>query len=356
MKILLTGGGTAGHVTPHLALIPRLQEKGYDIHYIGRKTGIEKDLIVPTGIPYYSVPSGKLRRYFDLKNFTDVFFIFFGFIKALYLIEKIQPAVVFSKGGFVSCPVVWAAWVLRIPVVTHESDITPGLANRLSIPFSKKICYSFPETAAHLSENKAVYTGIPIRESLLSGNAEQGRKICGFTDAKPVIMIVGGSQGAEEINTAVRSVLDDLLKTYNLCHICGKGGVRENLKEKPGYAQFEYVDAEMAHLLALADVIISRAGATTLFEFLELKKPSLLIPLSMKASRGDQILNAQSFEKQGFSIVLPSEELTADALLAGVQRVYAKKEAMLQTMQSIGSEKGVDNVMAEIERFSRKTR
>ncbi len=353
MKILLTGGGTAGHVTPHLALIPRLKEKGYDIHYIGRKAGIEKDLIEPTGIPYDSIPTGKLRRYFDVKNFTDVFFILSGFIKALYLIEKINPTVVFSKGGFVSCPVVWAAWLLRIPVVTHESDITPGLANRLSIPFSKKICYSFPETAAHLSESKAVYTGIPIRESLSGGDAEHGRKICGFTDSKPVIMIVGGSQGAEEINDAVRDALPELLKTYHLCHICGKGGVKENLKEKPGYAQFEYVDAEMPHLFALSDIIISRAGATTLFEFLELKKPSLLIPLSMKASRGDQILNARSFEKQGFSMVLPSKDLNADTLLTSVKRLYDKKATLIKAMQSIGSEKGVDNVMVEIERFSR---
>ncbi len=348
MRILLTGGGTAGHVTPNLALIPRLEEMGFDIHYIGRKTGIEKDLIAKTGIPYHAIPTGKLRRYFDFKNVTDIFSIFFGFLKALFLVCKIRPSIVFSKGGFVSCPVVWAAWLNRIPVITHESDITPGLANRLSIPFSKKICFSFPETKAHLPKDKAVFTGIPIREVLLNGKVEEGLKICGFHDSKPVLLVVGGSQGAEEINKAIRSGLDDLLKKYDICHICGQGGVQQDFEENPYYAQFEYVETEMPHFFAMADVVVSRAGATTLFEFLALKKPNVLIPLSLKASRGDQILNAESFEKQGFSQVLASERLNPETLLESIENVYSRRTAMGDAMDSFGRTNGLDNVLDEI--------
>ncbi len=355
MRILLTGGGTAGHVTPNLALIPRLEEMGFDIQYIGRKAGIEKDLISQTNIPYYAIQTGKLRRYFDFKNLTDIFSIFFGFIKALFLVRKIRPRLVFSKGGFVSCPVVWAAWLNRIPVITHESDITPGLANRLSIPFSKKICFSFPETEAHLPKDKAVLTGIPIREMLLNGKGEEGRKICGFNNSKPVLLVVGGSQGAEEINKAIRSGLDDLSKKYNVCHICGQGGVQQDFEENPYYAQFEYVETEMPHFFAMADVVVSRAGATTLFEFLALKKPSVLVPLSLKASRGDQLLNAESFEKQGFSLVVSSENLNSDTLIDCIETVYSKRTTMAEAMDSFGSANGLDNVLNEILKLVNRT-
>lgn len=342
--ILLTGGGTAGHVTPNIALLPALRAAGYAVSYIGSSTGIERELIEQEGIPFYAIPAGKLRRYFDLKNLTDIGRIKLGFLKSLFLVRRIKPAVLFSKGGFVSCPVVWACRLLGVPVIIHESDMSPGLANRLSLPFAKKICYSFPETATHLPGAKAVFTGIPVREALLKGDREKGRALCGFSDSKPVIMVIGGSLGAQAVNACVRQALDSLCVAFNVCHICGKGNLGEN---RAGYAQFEYVNAELADLFALADVVISRAGATTLFELAALRKPSLLIPLPLSASRGDQILNAASFEKQGFSRVLPQEKMTAETLVENVRLVQEGREAMIAAMK----EKAPKNAVAEIVRI-----
>ena len=347
----MTGGGTAGHVTPNLALIPELLDRGFEIHYIGRKAGIEKDLIEATGISYHSISAGKLRRYIDLQNLTDLFRIGIGFLTALILLKRIRPQMVFSKGGFVSCPVVWAAWLQGIPVIIHESDLTPGLANRLSIPFATRICHSFPETAKHLPEQKAVHTGIPVRGELLAGDSAQGREICGFTTDKPVLLIIGGSQGSELINQSIRSALSQLLEKYQVCHICGKGGMDGTLRDKAGYQQFEYVDKELPHLFALADLVVSRAGATTLFEILELKKANLLIPLSKKASRGDQIQNAESFAAQGFSHVLSEAELTPENLLSAIDKTFGSKAEMTQQMDSaisINGKQKVLDVLAEV--------
>ncbi len=344
-RILLTGGGTAGHVTPNIALLPKLHEYGFEIHYIGTKSGMERTLIERENILYHPISAGKLRRYFDFKNLTDVFRIFLGFIQSILIFAKIKPCIVFSKGGFVSCPVVWAAWLFRIPVVIHESDITPGLANRLSIPFAKKICYSFPETSNHLSSKKAVHTGIPVRRQLFSGNKTEGMKICNFTDDKPSLLIICGSLGSQTINEAVKLSLDELLCEFNICHIVGKGGLTGN---RPGYQQFEYVNDELSHLFALADIIISRSGATALFEFLALKKPSLLIPLSTNASRGDQILNARSFEKQGFSRILLQENLSKDTLIEGVKDVFKNRESIIKAISDFPATDSIESVMKVI--------
>jgi UDP-N-acetylglucosamine--N-acetylmuramyl-(pentapeptide) pyrophosphoryl-undecaprenol N-acetylglucosamine transferase len=354
-RILLTGGGSAGHVTPNIALIPGLKALGFDIHYVGWKSGIEKFLIEPFGIPYHSISAGKLRRYFDIKNFTDILRIFQGFIQSIALIRNLSPQIVFSKGGFVACPVVWAAGIHRIPVIIHESDITPGLANRLSIPFAKRICFSFPETATKLPKGKAIYTGVPIRETLLSGNQTEGRKLCGFPDEKPVVLIIGGSQGAASINRTTRAALDELLKKLNVCHICGQEGIEADLETKPGYKQFEYVDKELPHLLAMADVVVSRAGATILFELLELRKANLLIPISQKASRGDQLLNARSFEKQGLSYMLTDENLSADSLIEAIIKTYSNRNNIIDTMNSSGSVNGVERVLKVIECYASAT-
>jgi UDP-N-acetylglucosamine--N-acetylmuramyl-(pentapeptide) pyrophosphoryl-undecaprenol N-acetylglucosamine transferase len=344
--ILLTGGGTAGHVTPNIALLPALQDAGYAISYIGSMTGIERELISREGIPFYAIPAGKFRRYFDLKNVTDIARIKLGFLKSLLLVNRIKPHLLFSKGGFISCPVVWACWILRVPVIIHESDISPGLANKLSLPFAKKICYSFPETANHLTKGKALHTGIPVRESLASGDAEKGRAFCGFADTKPIIVVIGGSLGSQAVNACVRQSLDDLLKEYNVCHICGRGNLVEN---RTGYVQFEYVRTELADLFILADVVISRAGATTLFELAALRKPSLLIPLPLQASRGDQILNAQSFEKQGFSRVLRQENMTPDTLVKNIREVYESRETMTAAMKERAPQNAVEKIMEVIE-------
>jgi UDP-N-acetylglucosamine--N-acetylmuramyl-(pentapeptide) pyrophosphoryl-undecaprenol N-acetylglucosamine transferase len=326
-----------------------LRDRGYEIHYIGTAAGIERELALREHVYYHSIPAGKLRRYFDLRNISDILRIVFGFMKALYLVSKIKPRVLFSKGGFVSCPVVWASWCLRVPVVVHESDISPGLANRLSLPFARKICYSFPETAKHLPENKAVRTGIPVRAALLAGDREKGRAYCGFKDAKPVIMVIGGSQGAQAINACVRGAFEKLSTEFNICHICGKGNRAE---DRPGVTQFEYVTIELADLFALAEVVISRAGATTLFELLALGKPALLIPLPLGASRGDQILNARSFEKQGFSCVLEQEKMTPDTLVESVGKVYSDRKFMIKRINETEGINAVEKVIETIEKCS----
>ncbi len=350
--VVLTGGGTSGHVTPNIALLPCLKQEGYTIHYIGSRSGMEKELIVKEGIPYHGISAGKLRRYFDLRNFTDVFRVAAGFLQAYSLLGKLKPSAVFSKGGFVSCPVVWAAWLRKIPVVIHESDITPGLTNRLSMPFARAVCYTFPETAPYIPGGKGIRTGMPIRQSLLGGDRRKGREICGFTDTKPVIMVIGGSLGSENINNAIRSVLDRLLKDFNVCHICGKGNVREELNGLKGYRQFEYVNEEQPHLYTLADLVVSRAGATVLHELLALKKPNLLIPLSRAASRGDQIQNAASFEKQGYSKVLQEEGLDRESLVNAIYDLWNDSGRYVAAMKKNATGDGVQSVMAVIRKYS----
>ena len=224
-RIILTGGGTAGHVTPNIALIPKLRELGYDIQYIGSYNGIEKELIEPFGIPYHGISSGKLRRYFSLQNFTDPFRVIKGFGEARKLIKSLKPDVIFSKGGFVSVPVVLAGKRCKVPVIIHESDMTPGLANKLAIPSAVKVCCNFPETLDALPEGKAVLTGSPIRQELLTGDKDAAKKMCGFTDEKPVILVIGGSLGAVAVNEAVRAALPELLKEFQIIHLCGKGKV-----------------------------------------------------------------------------------------------------------------------------------
>lgn len=341
-KILLTGGGTAGHVTPNVALLPRLRKLGFEVCYVGTRMGIEDKLITREGVPFHAISAGKLRRYLDLRNFTDLFLVAAGFFQSLVLLTRIRPAIVFSKGGFVSCPVVWAAWLLRIPVVIHESDMTPGLANRLSIPFAKKICYSFPETAACLDKRKAVHTGLPVREFLLGGNAGEGRRVCGFTEDKPVILVMGGSSGSKVLNRVLREALPDLTADFNVCHICGRGNFGEPYE---GYRQFEYINDELPHIFAACDLFIGRAGATTLFELLAMRRPGLLIPLSSGASRGDQILNAESFERQGFSIVIKQEELSVAALVAGAGKLYERRFDMVSAMRKSDVVYGVQAVI-----------
>lgn len=345
-SIVLTGGGTSGHVTPNIALLPKLKEKKYTVYYIGSKNGIEKQLLEDLAVPYYSINTGKLRRYFDLKNITDIFRVADGFRQAFSILSKLKPDIVFSKGGFVSCPVVWAAWLKKIPVVIHESDMTPGLTNKLSMPFSKKVCYTFPETERFIPSEKAVFTGIPIRESLLKGDREQGRKMCGFKGTKPVVLIIGGSQGSENINKTVRNAVDSLLKDFQICHICGKGNTKAEFSGLSSYCQFEYVNAELAHLFAAADIVVSRAGATALFELLALKKPALLIPLSKSASRGDQILNADSFEKQGFSKVLTEEKMGKESFISCIYEVYAKREVYAKKMKDSKIGNGTDRIIS----------
>ena len=351
--IILTGGGTAGHVTPNIALIPTLKEAGYQISYIGSYNGIERKLIEELGIPYYGISSGKLRRYFDPKNFSDPFRVLKGFHEAKKLLKQLKPDVVFSKGGFVTVPVVIAAKRCKIPAIIHESDMTPGLANKLCIPSAVKVCCNFPETVSSLPKDKAVLTGTPIRQELLNGNKEAGRQFCGFTADKPVLMIIGGSLGAASVNDHVRKILPELLKDFQVIHLCGKGKMDEKLTGTAGYVQYEYIKDELPDLFALADVVISRAGANAICEISALHKPNLLIPLSANASRGDQILNARSFERQGYSVVLEEAELNHDVLLKAITDLYQNRETYIQAMKNSPQQNSIDTIIDLIESVAR---
>lgn len=352
-RIILTGGGTAGHVTPNMALVPSLREAGYDIHYIGSYNGMERKLIEEIGIPYHGISSGKLRRYFDVKNFSDPFKVLKGYGEASHLIKKLKPDIVFSKGGFVTVPVVLAAKRRKVPVIIHESDITPGLANKLSIPAATKVCCNFPETLAHLPADKAVLSGSPIRKELFSGSKEEGLRICGFDDSKPVLMAMGGSLGAVAINNALRNNLDALLEQFQIIHLCGKGNYDHSLEDKKGYKQFEYAKKELTHLFAATDLIISRAGANAICELLALKKPNILIPLPATQSRGDQLLNAASFEKSGYSYVLQEEEMTDDTLLKAVRYVYDEREEYIQALEESKLNDSIAIIMDLIKKYSK---
>ncbi len=348
-KIILTGGGTAGHVTPNLALIPSLKELGYDIRYIGSYQGIEKKLIENAGIPYDGISSGKLRRYFDLKNFSDPFRVIKGYAEALKLMKKYKPDVVFSKGGFVAVPVVLAARHYHIPTIIHESDMTPGLANKLCIPSARKVCCNFPETLHYLPQEKAVLTGSPIRQELLQGDRLAGLQYAHLSAEKPVILVIGGSLGSVILNQAIRNLLPQLLEKFQIVHICGKDHLDESLIGTKGYVQYEYVDAPLRHLFAAADLIVSRAGANSICEILALRKPNVLVPLSAAASRGDQILNANSFAKQGFSTVLEEEALNNETLYHAISDTYAGRAKFIHQMEQSHLNNAVATVIALIE-------
>lgn len=352
-RIVLTGGGTAGHVTPNIALVPRLRELGYDIQYIGSYDGIEKKLIEEMNIPYYGISSGKLRRYFDLKNFSDPFRVIKGYGEARSILKKLKPDVLFSKGGFVAVPVVLAAKHCHIPVIIHESDMTPGLANKLAIPFATKVCCNFPETLQYLPQDKAILTGSPIRAELHSGSRIAALDFCGFTANKPVLMIIGGSLGSANVNNAIRGILPELLKTFQVIHLCGKDKLDPSLENTEGYVQFEYIKKELADLFALADIVVSRAGANAICELLELRKPALLIPLGSNASRGDQILNAESFQRQGFCEVLLEENLEPQLLLETILKLYHSRADYIQAMEKSSQSSAIEKITGLAEEIAK---
>lgn len=353
-KIVLTGGGTAGHVSPNLALIPRLLQEGYEIDYIGTEKGIEREMIarVPQ-VHYHAVKSGKLRRYFSWQNFTDPFRVVAGAVQSARLMGKLKPDVVFSKGGFVSVPVVFGAWLHHIPVVCHESDLTPGLANKLCRPFARKFATTFPECAAALGP-KAEMTGTPLRPELFGGSRAKGLALLGFTGTKPVLLMMGGSLGAQSVNKVLREALPDLLLSFDLCHICGKDNLAPELEGTPGYKQLEFVDKELPDILATADLVLSRAGSNALCEFQALGKPMLLVPYPKGASRGDQILNAQSLEKRGLCRVLLQENLTRASLTAALNRLWADREQLEEALRKAPPADGTRRVLEMIEEVQQK--
>lgn len=335
-KIVFTGGGTAGHVTPNLAIINEIRktEPNAEIHYIGSDSGLEKSIVEKDpSIIYHQVRTGKFRRYFSFKNVTDFFKVLGGRRDAKKLMKQIKPDVLFSKGGYVSVPVVYAAGKCKVPVLAHESDITPGLANKLSMRYATKVCVTFKETIDNFKSGKGIYTGTPIREALYHGDAQKTREELGF-DGKPVLLIMGGSLGSVIINDAVRANLGELTKRYNIIHLCGKGRLDESPEclNNGSYRQFEFVTDKLPDFLACGDVYLSRAGSNAIHEFLSLKKPMLLIPLSKKASRGDQILNAENFKSRGLAHVLPEEELNAETLLNAINETYEDRDNLIKAM------------------------
>lgn len=354
--IILTGGGTAGHVSLNEAIIPSLQQQGYEVHYIGSHDGIEKELITTNfpHIPYYPIASGKLRRYFSMKNFTDPFRVLYGISQAFAIIRKVKPCVIFSKGGFVSVPVVIAAKMANVPVVIHESDVTPGLANKLALPFASHIFTVFKETMQHLPSDKATCTGSIIRQQLFEGSKEQGLAICQFPDAtKKVLLVMGGSLGSVVLNDALRDNLPQLLKDYNIIHLCGKGNVDDKLGQYAGYQQFDYVTTELPHLLHAADYVVSRAGSNSIFEFLALHKPMLLIPLSAAKSRGDQILNANLFKKQHFAVVLQEEQLNASTFTTHLAQLVEREDEIIDAMADAERPKTPDEMVTLITQYGK---
>jgi UDP-N-acetylglucosamine--N-acetylmuramyl-(pentapeptide) pyrophosphoryl-undecaprenol N-acetylglucosamine transferase len=295
-------------------------------------------------VTYHPIATGKLRRYFDWNNFKDPFKVMLGTLQAFSIIKKTKPNVIFSKGGFVSVPVIVAAKMNRTPSIIHESDLTPGLANKVSIPFATKVCVTFPETRNHIGNEKAVHVGPVVRKELKEGAAVKGRKLCGFSSEKPVLFIMGGSLGAKRINAGIRENLNKLISQFDIIHICGKGQKDESINVK-GYQQYEYVSEELPDLMAAADIVISRAGSNSIFEFLALRKPMLLIPLSRHASRGDQILNAKSFQKSGFCEVLEEESLTNETLLNGISNVYEKRKQLIENMNQSSEQDSLTTVV-----------
>lgn len=312
-KIVFTGGGSAGHVSVNTAIIPEFIKNNWEVTYIGSEKGIEKTIIEKEfpNISYKTISVGKLRRYLSIENIKDPFRVIKGIFDARKILKQTRPDFIFSKGGFVSVPVVLAGKMLNIPILIHESDYTPGLANKIAIPFASKIFTTFEETNAHLPKEKALYIGAVLREGIFAGNKSRGKSFCGFNENKPVMLVMGGSLGAVRINRLITENLKKLLTSYQIIHICGKGNVDESLKQK-GYAPFEYVYEELFDLLAASDIVVSRAGSNSIFEFLGLQKPMILIPLSANASRGDQILNAESFERKGYCKVIQEEALSFD--------------------------------------------
>jgi UDP-N-acetylglucosamine--N-acetylmuramyl-(pentapeptide) pyrophosphoryl-undecaprenol N-acetylglucosamine transferase len=352
-KIVLTGGGSAGHVTPNIALINRLRVEGWQAEYIGSRDGIEKQLIKGINIPYHEISSGKLRRYLSAENLVDPFKVLLGIIQAFFLVKKIKPQIVFSKGGFVTVPVIIAAYLTKIPVIIHESDMTPGLANKIAIPFARKVCVSFPETLKNLPSEKGIYTGAPIREELLTGDRQKGLKFCRFSSDKPVLLVIGGSLGSEKINKSLREILDYLLIEFQIVHVCGKGNVDNSINAE-GYRQFEYISQELPDVFAMTDLVLSRSGSNAVFEFLALKKPNLLIPLSKKASRGDQILNAESFKKSGYSMVLEEEEVNSETLYNALKQLNKNKENYISRMKENPNKDSVKEILGLITEYSLK--
>jgi UDP-N-acetylglucosamine--N-acetylmuramyl-(pentapeptide) pyrophosphoryl-undecaprenol N-acetylglucosamine transferase len=350
MRVMVVGGGSAGHVIPALPVMAALQAQGAEVLFVGTSSGLEESLVAPAGVNFAAISAGKLRRYFSWQNFTDLFRIVIGIVQAWLLIGRYKPDVVFSKGGFVSFPVAFAAWLRRVPVVAHESDITPGLANRLVLPFVATLCVSFPPAEGGPDKPRIVHTGTPLRSEILAGEAERGRALLGLPGNKPLLVVTGGSLGADALNAVVRDALEPLLERFEIVHVCGAG--KQVDIEAKGYVQREFVSAGWGDMLAAADVVLSRAGANALFELLALGKLHLLVPLSAKASRGDQLANAAYARKHGYSAVLYEEDLDAHTLVQALAELMRNRAAYTRAMTQNTQPDATAAIVHELNQFT----
>jgi UDP-N-acetylglucosamine--N-acetylmuramyl-(pentapeptide) pyrophosphoryl-undecaprenol N-acetylglucosamine transferase len=348
-SIVLTGGGTAGHVWPHFALFEAcnsrlakaFQENKISVHYVGSQSGMEKDLVTANqpSWKYHSIATGKLRRYFSLKNFTDPFLILLGFLQAFFLLGQVKASIVFSKGGFVSAPVVWAAWLRGIPIVIHESDATPALATRLTLPFSFKALVAFPETIKKIPpifHNRVIEIGLPVRESLFSASHEESLHYFSLPSNRKTILIFGGSLGAQSLNKKMFEIIPVLHKNHNIIHIVGKGN-KFDLPGLENYRQLEFLNEGMKFAYAVADLAICRAGASSIFELAAARVPMILIPLGMHASRGDQIINARIFMNKGWAQSIDENTFQNDSAIQLIESTLNSLEERKVALNSAPS-------------------
>ena len=352
-RVVVTGGGTAGHVLPAIPVIERLLAEGCEVHFVGGSSGLEQGLLRGLAVYYHAVASGKLRRYFSWQNLLDAGRVPLGVMQAWRLLRRLRPQVVFSKGGFVAFPAVLGGWLNRIPVVAHESDLTPGLANRLSLPFAASLCVNFEATLAQATKRgkRLVVAGTPLRRDLLDGDAARGRALLGMGDGdKPLLLVVGGSSGAARLNAVVREAMPGLLERYAVVHVCGPGQVDAELAAQPGYIQKEYLNDGWGDVIAAADLVISRAGANALYEWLALGKPHLLVPLPRTASRGDQVENAAFAAEKGWSLVLAEDAMDANSLQAELARLAELAPTIRQRLAAFATRDSAALIVAELER------
>ena len=326
-RVLLVGGGSGGHITPNLAIATELKKirPSIKIIYIGSKNKLDRELVSKIDLPFYPIFTGKLRRYFSWQNFIDPFFVLLGIFQSIFLILKFKPNIIFSKGGFVSLPVIFAGKLLGKKMILHESDSRMGLANRIASRFVETICISFPNLKK--DSNKFVFTGNPIRKEILNGNIEDGYNFTGFKKDKPILLIWGGSLGAQQINDLVIENFEKLKKDFQIIHISGKGK-KTGIKDE-NYVDFEYINIkDLKNIYKIVDIVVGRAGANSLYELALIQKPNIIIPLK----NADQVNNAKYFEESNSGIVLRN----TDDFYETINNLWKNEEKKDKMRSSLG--------------------
>ena len=344
-RIIFTGGGTLGHVMPNIPLIRYFQDEGWEVAYIGSKKGIEREKMNELNIKYFPIRSGKLRRYFDLQNFLDIFNVSIAIIQAFFIFIRWRPNVVFSKGGYVALPPVIGAWITRVPIVIHESDMTPGLTTKLSKRFATVICTAFKNTLRYLPANKTTYTGLPVRDLVFEASETIGRQFLGEQIDKPILLVFGGSLGAQFLNNLAREhVKNGNLSSFHVVNICGRGQLDPDMNTFSNYQQFESLSDEFLHVMKSAEFVITRGGATSLFELLAMKKPHPVVPLPKSVSRGDQIDNATYFRDLGVSDFIEEEHFEWDTLREKMEMIQQNWPSILTKLDEMAFSQSSEKV------------